>query len=1025
MVWESLNSKLKNLTSPTREVSLEEYQTFKNDVLNKVNVYKDITSWSNSAHTIKVGESITLTDEYNVVQNLVIPSEINGFTTSVNGNQLTITATKQAEGGKLFFRQDKNNRFYGTSLIYRSPGSQTVANLRLGDPQYGSVNLNVIKNGNIKIVKTDSETGQPLSDVEFGVFEQGSDTPLKTGITDGNGVLEFTDLDSKTFDIKELRTKETYRLNDKVYSVSVPAGETVTVNATNVVKKMRISVSKHLDTALDGSGTRAAGSGITFDIVSLNTHQVVSRMVTDANGYAISEELRQDDRYQLVEHTPEGYQSTEPITVEPTGEDGKIYHYIVENNAKKSYVQIVKVDEDTGETIKASGVSFQLFKDGQLVSQQVTYPSMQTINTFTTDENGQVTLPQQLTYGTYTLKEVKAPTGYVLSDKPLTIDITGEDTLVTVRFKNAAQKGVITLSKTGQVLTSWQTDANGVHTPVYQDQLIGGATFQLTNVNTGKSFTVTTQAGQVLRTPELDLGEYDVVEVSAPKGYMTDNTVYRVSLTPQAQSVRLDVKSLSVYNERKTLSIPVQKIFEQSEQFTHDQSATIGLYTKEAYHENGVVLPAHTLVGLQSVTGHDTVIFNHIPSEMSVYAKEISSSEAYTVNEQAFEVSVSSQDAAMAQTIVIENTLKRGSQELVKVDASSKEVIAGATFRLVAVLDDYTEKEVGTYTTDNNGKIVFKDLEYGHYFTQEVATLPGYLLNPTPFFFEVIGKEAQNVKPIEVANEPIPAIVTEATSETGGKVVYTHEQIKEVAHFSHLVIGQEYEAVANMFTGGGQLLGTQKRTFIATDTTHQEVFYFDVPVGHYGDTVFGEELYRKGERVAVHFDLANKKQTVKVLEPKINTFAKIGGTKDMTVGEHKELVDTLTYTDFKNGKVLVSTWVVKYGTDEIIGEKVEQVLELDGNGEVSVRLDKIDTSKLPAGKYTIMEQVFDVSEHNGKVEKGHLISEHVDNTDENQSFTVSQPVLPYTGSENSVLFTWIGFVSVLGGAWILRRKQNA
>nr|WP_228099209.1 SpaA isopeptide-forming pilin-related protein [Granulicatella sp. 19428wC4_WM01] len=986
----------------------------------KVNNYKKTTSWNGQSFTIKVGESITLTDEYNVVQNLVIPSEINGFTTSVNGNQLTITATKQAEIGSISFRQTKDSRIHGVSVVYRADGSQTVAKLRIGDPQNATIDLNVIKNGNIKIVKTDSETGQPLSDVEFGVFEQGSTTPLKTGVTDGNGVLEFTDLDPKTFDIKELRTRETYRLNDKVYSVSVPAGETVTVNATNVVKKMRISVSKHLDTALDGSGTRAAGSGITFDIVSLNTHQVVSRMVTDANGYAISEELRQDDRYQLVEHTPEGYKSTEPITVEPTGEDGKIYHYIVENNAKKSYVQIVKVDEDTGETIKASGVSFQLFKDGQLVSQQLTYPSMQTIDTFTTGANGQVTLPQQLTYGTYTLKEVKAPTGYVLSDKPLTIDITGEDTLVTVRFKNAAQKGVIALSKTGQVLTGWQTDANGVHTPVYQDQLIGGATFQLTNVNTGKSFTVTTQAGQVLRTPELDLGEYDVVEVSAPKGYMTDNTVYRVSLTPQAQSVRLDVKSLSVYNERKTLSIPVQKIFEQSEQFTHDQSATIGVYTKEAYHENGVVLPAHTLVGLQSVTGHDTVIFNHLLSDMSVYVKEISSSEAYTVNEQAFEVSVSSQDTAMAQTIVIENTLKRGSQELVKVDASSKEVIAGATFRLVAVLDDHTEKEVGTYTTDDNGKIVFKDLEYGHYFTQEVATLPGYLLNPTPFFFEVIGKEAQNVKPIEVANEPIPAIVTEATSETGGKVVYKHEQIKEVAHFSHLVIGQEYEAVANMFTGGGQLLGTQKRTFIATDTTHQEVFYFDV--GHYGDTVFGEELYRKGERVAVHFDLANKKQTVRVLEPKINTFAKIGGTKEMTVGEHKELVDTLTYTDFKNGKVLVSTWVVKYGTDEIIGEKVEQVLELDGNGEVSVRLDKIDTSKLPAGKYTIMEQVFDVSEHNGKVEKGHLISEHVDNTDENQSFTVSQPVLPYTGSENSVLFTLTGIVVVIIGGVLLLKK---
>lgn len=992
-------------------VTMEEYQAFKAEIMAKVNAYKKFTSWNNETHTLKIGGSITLTDTHNVVQNLVIPNEINGFTTKLSGNQLTLTATNKATNGEMVFRQERNTLIHGVSMVYKAEGSQTVADLKIGDPQFGSLNLNVIKQGAIKIIKTDSETGKPLSGVEFGLFEKGGTTSIKTGVTNEQGIVEFTELDNKDFDIKETRTKETYRLNNQVFSVTVPAGETVTVKATNAPKTMAISIEKKLDKALDGT-ENVAGEGIKFDIISLTTNKVVQTLTTDKNGYAKSKQLRVDDTYKIVEHVPTGYKGTEPIVVKPTTEDVKVYHYKVENSVKKSSLNIIKVDEETGETIKASGVAFQLFNQaGEVVAEAKT------------DENGQVTLSEPLIYGTYTLKEIQAPTGYVLSDKPLTINITGDDTTVTVRFKNAPQKGVIELSKTGQVLTSWKTDNNGVHTPVYQEQIIGGATFQFTNVATGNVFTLTTQAGQVLRTDELPLGSYDVVETSAPKGYIKDSQVYRVNLTPQAQTVRLAIQSLSVYNERKTLTVPVQKVFENSKYFTNEKSATIGLYTKQDYTENGVTLPKNSLVGYAVVTENQRVAFKNLPSGLVTYVKELSTSKAYTVNEKAFDVTVSEKDEATANTIVVNNQLKRGSQELVKVDASSKEVVAGVVFRLVAVLDDKSEKEVGTYTTDKNGKIRFDNLEYGKYFAQEIKALPGYFLNPTKFFFEVTGKVAQNVKPIEVANEPIPAIVTEATLETGGKVVYKHEQIKEVANFSNLVIGQEYEAVANMFTSDGQLLGTQKRTFIAKTTEHQEIFYFDIPVGHYGDTVFGEELYRKGEKVAVHFDLTNKNQTVKVLDPKINTLAQIGGTKEMTVGEHKALVDILKYKDFKNGKVLVSTWVVKYGTDEIVGEKVEQVLELDGNGEVTVKLDKIDTSKLPAGKYTVMEQVFEVVEKDGKTEKGNLISEHTDNKDENQSFTINQPVLPYTGSESGVLFALIGLLAIVGGAWFLSKKQ--
>ena len=242
----------------------------------------------------------------------------------------------------------------------------------------------------------------------------------------------------------------------------------------------------------------------------------------------------------------------------------------------------------------------------------------------------------------------------------------------------------------------------------------------------------------------------------------------------------------------------------------------------------------------------------------------------------------------------------------------------------------------------------------------------------------------------------------------------------ERADMTNLTIGKKYTVVATQYDSNGKVYATQKREFVADKAIRTEFFEFTVPVGYTGNIVYGEDLYRDKEKVATHFDLKNEKQTVEVLKPTINTFAKIGGKKVMTVGEKQELVDTLTYKDFKDGKVLVRTWLVKYGTNEVVGEPVEQILELDGSGEVEVKLDKIDTSKLPVGKYTIMEQVFEVNK-NG--EKGNLISEHVDSKDENQSFEV-KPMLPKTGTQESGMTILAGSIALIGALVLLKKKQQ-
>ncbi|MBS4749581.1 VaFE repeat-containing surface-anchored protein [Carnobacteriaceae bacterium zg-ZUI78] len=762
----------------------------------------------------------------------------------------------------------------------------------------------------------------------------------------------------------------------------------------------------HIRIVKTDAQTGEALQGVEFALFEKGGTKELKVALTNEQGIAEFRDLavKEYDVREVLAKT--GYELN-PQTLSVTVEADKTATLTATNVKKGSLLKIVKVDAETQETIAVAGVSFQVYKDNQPISMNGT-------DTFVTDSTGTITLPEKLPVGSYLIKEVKAPTGYVLSKEAISVVINGKETTVTVTVKNNKQKGQIWLSKRGFKITAWNKLENGVYLAETDSVLLGGATFRFTNTATQAQFELTTVDGEVLKTAELPLGTYEVVELTAPNGYVKDNTVHTVTLTAEDPAQEVSIESLSVYNTRQSLTVNVTKEFETSEK-GQEAKATIGIFSAEDYTENNVTLPKDTLIGLKEVTGTSSITFDNIPSQMKVYAKEISTSQAYTLNEEKFQVTpgkMSDTGKISSEIVTIKNALKRGEYSFVKVDSSSKEPLAKAEFKLVSILSDGSEREVGLFTSDDKGLLSFKNLEFGKYYTQETKAPAGYFLNAMKHFFEVNGiSNATNMLRIE--NERIPSIVTEATALDGGKVVYKHEKIKEVARFDSLVPGKEYEAVATMYTSKGEVLATQKRMFTAKAIQHEEVFFFDVPVKHVGDTVFGEELYRDGEKVAVHFDLTNKHQTVTVLEPTIGTIAKIGGQKQMTVGEKQELVDTLTYKQFKHGKVIVLAWLVKYGTDDMVVKPVEKVVELNGDGEVAITLDTIDVSKLPVGKYTILEQVFEVDE-NGNV--GKLISEHTNNKNEQQSFTIVEKAkLPKTGEDDLFALVLIGLAFVLCG----------
>ena len=187
----------------------------------------------------------------------------------------------------------------------------------------------------------------------------------------------------------------------------------------------------------------------------------------------------------------------------------------------------------------AASRGFQLEDaSGNLVTYTSHYPVTETIDTWTANERGELTLPMLLEEGDYTLKEVQAPYGYVkeLEGKAFRIgeDYNGWDSPLVIEFANMPQKATITVAKSD----SWTGEA--VDESVY---IVKAAETIQTPDGTVRAHegeivaTLTTGEDGKATTPELYLGTYTVYEAKAKDGYALDIVEKTVALEYAGQEV--------------------------------------------------------------------------------------------------------------------------------------------------------------------------------------------------------------------------------------------------------------------------------------------------------------------------------------------------------------------------------------------------------------------------------------------------------------------------------------------------------
>ena len=663
-----------------------------------------------------------------------------------------------------------------TAIRYVVPASQTAP------VEWNKVTersfTNILKKFNVTVTKTDAETGTPQGDASlagavYGIYK--GEELIDTYTTDGNG--QFTTdyyVCGNDWSIREISPSEGYLLDETIHHVGAePELYTVELNSTandvnEQVIKGKIAIIKHTDDGETQIETPEEGAVFEVYLKSANSYADAKDserdlLTCDENGFAQTKDLPYG--IYTVKQTSgwEGRELMKPFDVF-INSDGQTYRYLINNANFESYIKIVKKDAETGNTIPYAGAGFQIYDpNGELVTMTFTYPEVTTIDTFYTTADGELITPQTLEYGTgYSLVEVQAPYGYVLNSEPVYFDVVQEDsseesgiTVIEVVRENVAQKGTITVSKSGEVFSS-VTEAGGMYQPVFAVGSLEGAVYEITaaediytldgtlRASKGEVVdTITTGADGTATSKELYLGSYEVKEITAPYGMVLNEEIHSVELVYAGQEVAVTETSTSFYNERQKVEIDLTKSLEVDEDYGVGNNGEIfdvsfGLYAaEELTAADGTTIPVDGLIEVITLdeNGHGKAV-SDLPMG-SYYVQEISTNAAYLKNETKYPVvfEYAGQETAVVSITAnegeaIENDLIYGAVSGKKSDEDGN-ALGGAHIGIfkTGTEEFTTETAIATTTSEDDGSFSFAKVPYGTWIIREIESPTGYVLS--------------------------------------------------------------------------------------------------------------------------------------------------------------------------------------------------------------------------------------------------------------------------------------------------------
>jgi len=676
---------------------------------------------------------------------------------------------------------------------------------------------NILKKFTVEVTKQDSEKASAqgngtLAGAVYGLYKDGELADTYT--TDENGYFKTKEYVCGNYTIQEISPSEGYLLDATVYSVGAePKKYTIESNlismtVTEDVVKGNIAIIKHSDDGSTQIETPEVGAEFEVYLKSSGSYANAKDsekdyLVCDENGFAQTKDMPYGV---YTVHQTVGWDGTEFIADFDVNisESGQTYRYLINNAEFESYIKIVKVDSETGKTIPYEGAGFEIYdSNGQKISMTFSYPTPTTIDTFYTNSEGYLITPEVLPYGEYSLVEVQAPVGYVLDSTPVSFTVSADNaeeenalTVIKVRKENTAQKGKISVRKTGDIFTSVATassaytNENGemivnptTYTPMFASGNLSGAVFQViaaedivTLDGTTRAYAgdvvseITTDENGYAETEPLYLGKYEVREIKAPEGYVLNNEPKDVELTYAGQEFEVrDTVNTAFENEYQRVMIRLSKTMENDElsgigSNGEYKNVRFGLFAAEDITAaDGSVIPAGGLISEVSLDEDMTAKFDVQIPFGRYYVKEISTDEHYILNGEKYLVNfeymgqdIRTVDIDCGQFV---NELKRGKVEGIKVNESD-EPLENALFGLFAVdtAEFTSENAYMTAVSDENGYFEFDEIPYGEYIVREIEAPTGYILSGESYPVTVC-EDGETIT-IRTVNKPITVEVS-------------------------------------------------------------------------------------------------------------------------------------------------------------------------------------------------------------------------------------------------------------------------
>ena len=574
--------------------------------------------------------------------------------------------------------------------------------------------------GKIQVLKVDEETNTPLQGAEFEITQDGKH--IETITTGENGIATSSLLPFGNYLVKEIKAPAKYVLNGEEHPVTISEnGKTIEITHTNKIIKGKVAVKK-----TDSEIADLNLEGAEFTIYDNNKNSVAT-ITTNKDGYAESEPLNYGTYTMQETKAPKRYLLSNKVWDININENDKTYTFDVSNDVIKGKLQIVKVDSENEEKpVEGAGfdviaVNVNGIKEGTVVDHVVT------------DKDG-FAYTKDLRYGDYKFHETDTPKGYWKSDKEYSFSITENGKTYVKYVKNSpiqAKVRVIKIdSKDGKPLKGVKFQIRNTDTKklVEFTNFIGIIPYKTTTLETNKN-------GELVTPQNLAYGNYVLEEVEPLEGYIKANPIpFKID----ENSVLEEIKDLGtiytqkVSNDRITANMELLKLDKETnkplENIEFKVTALDGFMKGKTWNlksdDKGLV----SLKGLEY--GNYRV-------------DEVKTLWNYVLNKEPIFFSVKEN----GKTIKLQMTNKkiRGSVELFKFDKDTNRPLEGVKFDLLN-----GDKKVGTYTTDNTGKITVNNLEAGNYTWVEVEAIDHYNKVDKKYDFNIY-KDGQLEK-IDVAN---------------------------------------------------------------------------------------------------------------------------------------------------------------------------------------------------------------------------------------------------------------------------------